>query len=116
MTETYSFIRFGAVGAVGWLEFKRPPVNAFTRPMVDEVHDCIAAALADPKVRVLVLASGVEKYFSAGADLNSFKGMPATAIDDTWCNVASSRRASSMTERVPSTLAARCSDSPAVMS
>jgi len=82
MTETYSFIRFGAVGAVGWLEFNRAPVNAFTRAMVDEVHDCIAAALADPKVRVLVLASGVEKYFSAGADLNSFKGMPATAIDD----------------------------------
>jgi enoyl-CoA hydratase len=82
MTESYSFIHFSTVGPVGWLAFNRPPVNAFTRPMVDETHDCIAAALADPKVRVLVLASGVEKYFSAGADLNSFKGLPAAAIDD----------------------------------
>ena len=82
MTESTSFIRFSTVGPVGWLDFNRPPVNAFTRPMVDETHDCIAAALADPKVRVLVLASGVEKYFSAGADLNSFKGLPASAIDD----------------------------------
>ena len=32
---------------VGWLEFNRPPVNAFTREMVDEVHDTLAGALAD---------------------------------------------------------------------
>jgi len=82
MMQSFSFIRFSTVGTVGWLEFDRAPVNAFTRPMVDETHDCMMAALADPAVRVLVLASGVEKYFSAGADLNSFKGMPATAIDD----------------------------------
>lgn len=60
---------------VGWLEFNRPPVNAFTREMVEATHDGIAAALADPAVRVLVLASSVERYFSAGADLNAFKGM-----------------------------------------
>ena len=58
---------------VGWLEFNRPPVNAFTREMVDEVHDTLAGALADPAVRVLVMASAVERYFSAGADLNGFK-------------------------------------------
>ena len=38
------------------------------------------------------------------------------AIDDTWCNVASSLRASSITARVPSTLVTRCSGSSAVMS
>jgi enoyl-CoA hydratase/carnithine racemase len=36
---------------VGWLEFNRPPVNAFTRGMVDEVHDALARTLADPAVR-----------------------------------------------------------------
>ena len=41
--------------------------------MVDETHDAIAAALADPAVRVLVLASAVPRYFSAGADLHVFK-------------------------------------------
>jgi enoyl-CoA hydratase/carnithine racemase len=60
---------------VGWLEFDRPPVNAFTHAMVDQTHDAIATALADPEVRVLVLASAVDAYFSAGADLNVFKGM-----------------------------------------
>ncbi|MBN9487086.1 MAG: enoyl-CoA hydratase/isomerase family protein [Alphaproteobacteria bacterium] len=68
-------IRFTLERHVGWLEFNRPPVNAFTREMVDATHDGIAAALADPAVRVLVLASSVERYFSAGADLNVFRGM-----------------------------------------
>jgi enoyl-CoA hydratase/carnithine racemase len=68
-------VRFTVVNHVGWLEFNRPPVNAFTREMVEETCRGIAAALADPAVRVLVLASAVEGYFSAGADLNVFKGM-----------------------------------------
>ena len=68
-------IRFTLERHVGWLEFNRPPVNAFTREMVEATHDGIAAALADPAVRVLVLASSVERYFSAGADLNVFRGM-----------------------------------------
>ena len=71
------FIRFSVVRHIGWLEFDRPPVNAFTREMVDETHDGIVAALADPAVHVLVLASSVEKYFSAGADINVFRGMKA---------------------------------------
>jgi enoyl-CoA hydratase len=70
-----SVIRFANDRSVGWLEFNRPPVNAFTREMVDEVHDAIATTLADPEVRVMVLASAVERYFSAGADLQVFKGM-----------------------------------------
>lgn len=82
MTQPYSFLRFTTAGPVGWLEFNRPPVNAFNRAMVDETHDCIAAALADPKVRVLVLASAVEGYFSAGADLNSFRALSPDGIRD----------------------------------
>jgi enoyl-CoA hydratase len=82
MTRNYSFIRFSTVGPVGWLDFNRPPVNAFSRQMVDETHDCIEAALADPKVRVLVIGSAVEAYFSAGADLNAFKGLSADGILD----------------------------------
>lgn len=45
--------------------------------MVLEVREAIAAALADPRVRVLVLASAIDGYFSAGADLHVFEGMRA---------------------------------------
>src|SRR5262245_28263486 len=80
-----SVMRFTNKNRIGWLEFDRPPVNAFTREMVDEVHDALAATLADPAVRVVVLASAVERYFSAGADLNVFKGMTGEGMR-TWAN------------------------------
>ncbi len=80
MTPNYSFIRFSTIRHVGWLEFNRPPVNAFTRQMVEETHGCITAAFDDPAVRVLVLASTVDGYFSAGADLNGFKGLGPEGI------------------------------------
>ena len=80
MTEGSSCLRFTTERHIGWLEFNRPPVNAFTREMVDEVHDTIAAALDDPAVRVLVVASAVPGYFSAGADLNGFKGLKADGM------------------------------------
>ena len=80
-----SVIRFTNERSVGWLEFNRPPVNAFTREMVDEVHDAVAHTLADPEVRVMVLASAVEGYFSAGADLNVFKGITQDGMRQ-WAN------------------------------
>src|SRR5689334_19061584 len=70
-----AFIRARIDRHVRWLELNRPPANAFTRAAVDETHDALAAALGDPAVRVLVLASAVPRYFSAGADLNVFKGI-----------------------------------------
>lgn len=73
MTQSFAWLRASTERHVGWLEFNRPPVNAFTREMVDETHAAIVAALGDPAVRVLVLASAVPRYFSAGADLHVFK-------------------------------------------
>lgn len=70
-------IRLETVNHVAWLEFARPPVNAFTRAMVEETFAAMTQALADPDVRVLVIASAVEKYFSAGADLTAFATMNA---------------------------------------
>jgi enoyl-CoA hydratase/carnithine racemase len=77
MTSTFDFVRLSVVSRIAWLEFNRPPINAFDGDMVREVHDAIGLALSDPDVRVLVLASAIEGYFSAGADLHVFKGMKA---------------------------------------
>ena len=77
MTRGFEFIRLQVSARVAWLEFNRAPVNAFNREMVLEVREAIAAALTDPEVRVLVLASAIPGYFSAGADLHEFEGMKA---------------------------------------
>jgi enoyl-CoA hydratase len=77
MTHGFQFTRLTVDTRVAWLEFSRAPVNAFSREMVEEVRAAIATALADPVVRVLVLASSIDNYFSAGADLHAFAGMKA---------------------------------------
>jgi enoyl-CoA hydratase len=75
MTHSLEFVRLRIVARVAWIEFNRAPVNAFNREMVEEVRGAIATALADPEVRVLVIASAIDDYFSAGADLHVFSGM-----------------------------------------
>lgn len=70
-------IRLTTVNHVAWLDFARAPVNAFTREMVEKTFAAMKQALADPDVRVLVLGSAVENYFSAGADLGVFAKMGA---------------------------------------
>lgn len=78
--QDYTFIQLDDVGAARWLQFNRPPVNAFTRTMVEEVRASVREALEDPAVRVVVIASAVERYFSAGADLREFQTMDKTGM------------------------------------
>jgi enoyl-CoA hydratase len=73
MNPTFEFVRLHADMRVAWIEFNRAPV--FNRSMVKEVRTAIAAATTDPEVRVVVLASAIDGYFSAGADLHVFKEM-----------------------------------------
>ena len=77
MVHSWEFIRLSVIARVAWIEFNRAPINAVNREMVEEVREAIVAALADPEIRVLVIASAINNYFSAGADLRVFKGMKA---------------------------------------
>jgi enoyl-CoA hydratase/carnithine racemase len=81
-----SFVRTAVKDSVGWIEFDRPPVNAFEWTMVGQVADALDAFEADPEVRVLVLASAVERYFSAGADLETFRDLGEDGMDR-WCEL-----------------------------
>jgi enoyl-CoA hydratase/carnithine racemase len=86
MTRGFEFIRLQVSARVAWLEFNRAPVNAFNREMVLEVREAIAVALTDPEVRVLVLASAIPGYFSAGADPHEFEGMKARDMRE-WVSI-----------------------------
>lgn len=78
-------VRIAVERHVGWLEFNRPPVNAFDWSMVGQVSDGLDRLNGDPDVRVLVLASALPRYFSAGADLEVFRDLPAGAMES-WCD------------------------------
>ncbi len=81
MTE-YQYIQMQVVNRVGWLNYNKPPINAFHWRMVDEIHQGLKQHMADGEVRVVVLASALEGYFCAGADIAAFKGIGERGMRD----------------------------------
>jgi enoyl-CoA hydratase len=47
----------------------RPPANALGLPIVDGLHAALDHADADPGIKVVVVASRVDGFFAAGADI-----------------------------------------------
>jgi enoyl-CoA hydratase/carnithine racemase len=72
---TYEFLKTGVVERVGWIEYRRPPLNAIDWKMLGEIPAALEAFLGDSGVRVVVFASALEKYFSTGADLRVLQAM-----------------------------------------
>ncbi|MDP7548760.1 MAG: enoyl-CoA hydratase/isomerase family protein [Alphaproteobacteria bacterium] len=78
----YQFVQLQVVNRVGWLNYAKPPINAFNRQMVEEVHLGLKQYMADGEVRVIVLASALERFFSAGADIAGFQDIGEAGMRD----------------------------------
>ena len=59
-------------GAVVLLTLKRPPANAFTPDGLLELQATVERLNNEARVRALVITGDGPKFFSAGADLNTF--------------------------------------------
>lgn len=76
----YAHLRVHRADGVGWLEYHRPPRNAFHREMLNEVPVALEELLTAADVRVIVIASAIDRYFSTGADLTVFQGMTQEGV------------------------------------
>lgn len=77
----YATLRVEHDGPVGWLLYAREPRNAWTWEMLEEHRRALEALSADEGVRVIVLASALERYYSVGADLALFDGIGAAGME-----------------------------------
>lgn len=69
-------------GNVATVTLNRPPANAFSREGLLQLRDTVHQLEANPAVRALVITGTGPKFFSAGADLNTFaSGDKAAALD-----------------------------------
>ncbi len=68
-------IRVERRGPAAWLLFGRPPRNAWDWDMLRGFNARLEDLIGDPDVRVIVLATAIEGYFSVGADLAVFDGI-----------------------------------------
>ena len=58
---------------VGWFRFNRPPINAVNLAMLGEMVAAFGTLDLNPKVKVIVIASALDRHFNAGADIEAFK-------------------------------------------
>ena len=78
----FEFIDLDVRGPVGWYRFSRPPRNAFHWEMLHETVPAFQELEAREDVRVIVLASALERHFSVGADIESFNGVTGERMAD----------------------------------
>lgn len=67
-------IRYEVRDRVAEITLDRPPVNALSVSMIEEVNAAFRRAAADEAVRAVILASANPKVFCAGLDLDIVKG------------------------------------------
>jgi enoyl-CoA hydratase/carnithine racemase len=69
-------IRTEVVDGVGYLRLNRPPANAHHLAMILELDRAVLAVRFDDDVRAVVLTSDLDRFFSAGADINVIRDEP----------------------------------------
>jgi enoyl-CoA hydratase/carnithine racemase len=78
MGEAVDVIRDGAVATV---VMHRAGNNAIAEDLLSELASAFGDLSDDPTVRVVILASGYERYFSVGADLGGMASIDRAAPD-----------------------------------
>lgn len=65
-------VTFSKSGAVGFITLDRPPANSYEINFMKDLDAAVEAAREDDEVKVVILKSVSEKFFSAGADIKAF--------------------------------------------
>lgn len=70
-------VRLERKGPVAVLTLNSPPLNILTAELLRDIGRQLSAASADSKVRAILLTSGLEKGFAAGASIREMATMSA---------------------------------------
>ena len=65
-------VSFSADEGVGVVTLDKPPANSYDLAFIEELGEAVRAAASDDAVKVVVVRSASERFFSAGADVKAF--------------------------------------------
>jgi len=91
-------VSLSADADIGTITLDKPPANSYDLEYVQELGAAIDAAAADDAVKVVILRSASEKFFSAGADIKAFRAGPH---ERNMAMIEASHRALSSIARIP---------------
>lgn len=76
-----TLVRLERDGPLAILTLHSPPLNILTADLLHDLSHQLDVASADPKVRALILASGIDKGFAAGASIREMATMDSRAAE-----------------------------------
>ena len=62
---------------VGVIKLNNPPANAYDHAVMRDLDEAIYEARFDGSIKVIVVASAIDRFFSAGANVSALKSMNA---------------------------------------
>jgi enoyl-CoA hydratase/carnithine racemase len=65
-------VTFSADDGIGFITLDKPPANSYDLAFIEELAEAVREAADDDAVKVVVLGSASERFFSAGADVKAF--------------------------------------------
>lgn len=69
-------VSFSTDSGIGTITLDKPPANSYDLEYIQELADAVQRAAGEDAVKVVILRSASEKFFSAGADIKAFQAGP----------------------------------------
>src|SRR5438270_13096051 len=66
-------VRLEVSGGIGYIRLNKPKLNLYDRQFVTELNAAIDEIRFNDEIKVVIMASDLEKVFSAGADIHMLK-------------------------------------------
>ena len=84
--DRFPGLRIRLDGGTAWLEYHRPPINAFDWDMLRGTREALRILAESPAVRVVVIASALPRFFNSGADLRVFADITPHGMEE-WVGI-----------------------------
>src|SRR5215208_1477551 len=90
-------VEYSREGSVGYITLDNPPANSYDLSFMEELSECVRSA-EDEGAGAVILRSGNERFFSAGADIKAFD---ANSVEDNMRMISQAHEGLSEIARIP---------------
>src|ERR687895_648298 len=91
-------VEYTREGSVGYITLDNPPANSYDLSFMEELSECVRSAAEDEGTGAVILRSGSERFFSAGADIKAFD---ANSVEDNMRMISQAHEGLSEIARTP---------------
>ncbi len=91
-------VEYSREGNVGFITLDKPPANSYDLAFMEELGDCVRSAAEDDGAGAVILRSGSDRFFSAGADIKAFD---ANSVEDNMRMIRKAHEGLSEIARTP---------------